>query len=47
MKKIICTVIALAMLLGACAALAEGETYKVGICKYVDHASLDQIVENI
>lgn len=47
MKKIICTVIALAMLLGLVTALAEGETFKVGICKYVDHASLDQIVENI
>ena len=47
MKKIICTVIALAMLLSLTAAFAEGTTYKVGICKYVDHASLDQIVENI
>ena len=46
MKKIICAIVALAMLLSA-AALAEGATYKVGICKYVDHASLDQIVENI
>ena len=47
MKKIICTVVALAMLLGLTAAYAEGTTYKVGICKYVDHASLDQIVESI
>ncbi len=47
MKKIICTVVALAMLLALTAAFAEGTTYKVGICKYVDHASLDQIVENI
>ena len=46
MKKIICTIVALALLLGM-AAIAEGTTYKVGICKYVDHASLDQIVENI
>ena len=46
MKKIICAIVALAMLLSA-AALAEGATYKVGICKYVDHASLDQIVENV
>ena len=46
MKKIICTVIALAMLLSM-AAFAEGATYKVGICNYVDHASLNQIVENI
>lgn len=47
MKKIICTVIALALLLSLTAAFAEAKTYKVGICKYVDHASLDQIVENI
>ena len=46
MKKIICTIIALAMLLSV-AALAEGETYKVGICNYVDDASLNQIVDNI
>ena len=46
MKKIICTVIALAMLLSM-AAFAEEATYKVGICNYVDHASLNQIVENI
>jgi len=26
---------------------AEGKTYKVGICNYVDDASLNQIVENI
>ncbi len=26
---------------------AAGQTYKVGICNYVDDASLDQIVENI
>ena len=47
MKKIICTVIALAMLLSITAAFAEGETYKVGICNYVDHASLNQIVDNL
>ena len=46
MKKIICAIIALAMLLSA-AAFAEGATYKVGICNYVDDASLNQIVENI
>lgn len=46
MKKIICTIVALALLLGM-AALAEGTTYKVGICNYVDDASLNQIVENI
>ena len=47
MKKIICTVIAIAMLLGIAAAFAEGATYKVGICNYVDDASLNQIVDNI
>ena len=46
MKKIICTLIALAMLLGM-AAVAEGTTYKVGICNFVDDASLNQIVDNI
>ena len=46
MKKIICAIIAVAMLLGV-AALAEGATYKVGICNYVDDASLNQIVDNI
>ena len=48
MKKIMSVIIAmvLALSLGACA-LAEGETYKVGICNYVDHASLNQIVENV
>ena len=48
MKKIICTVMALVMLFAlAVPAMAEGETYKVGICNYVDDASLNQIVENI
>ena len=46
MKKIICTIVALALLLGM-AAMAEGTSYKVGICNYVDDASLNQIVENI
>ena len=46
MKKIICTVIALAMLLSA-AAFAEGASYRVGICNFVDDASLNQIVDNI
>ena len=46
MKKIISAIIALAMLLSV-AAFAEGATYKVGICNYVDDASLNQIVENI
>ena len=46
MKKIICTVIALAMLLGM-AAVAEGAAFTVGICNFVDDASLNQIVDNI
>ncbi|MBQ3269701.1 MAG: ABC transporter substrate-binding protein [Clostridia bacterium] len=46
MKKIICAIVAIAMLLTA-AALAEGMSYKVGICNYVDDASLNQIVDNI
>ena len=46
MKKIICAIVAIAMLLGM-AAIAEGTTYKVGICNYVDDASLNQIVDNI
>ena len=47
MKKIICTLIALAMLLSLTAAFAEGASYKVGICNFVDDASLNQIVDNI
>ena len=47
MKKIIAIVISTLMLLSLVAACAEGATYKVGICNYVDDASLNQIVENI
>ena len=48
MKKIICTVLALVMVLSLGAgAFADGETYKIGICNYVDDASLNQIVANI
>ena len=46
MKKIIAIVISALMLLSL-AACAEGATYKVGICNYVDDASLNQIVDNI
>lgn len=46
MKKIICTIVALCMLLSM-AAMAEGTAFKVGICNYVDDASLNQIVDNI
>ena len=48
MKKIIAAVMTLALVLSLClSAGAEGKTYKVGICNYVDDASLNQIVENI
>ena len=45
MKKLIAIVLTVVMTLCACA-MAEG-SYKVGICNYVDDASLNQIVENI
>ena len=45
MKKIIAVLLATVMTLCACA-LAE-DSYKVGICNYVDDASLNQIVDNI
>ena len=45
MKKIIAVMLAAVLALCACA-FAEG-SYKVGICNYVDDASLNQIVENI
>ena len=49
MKKIICTVMALVMLLALAVPgmASEKETYKIGICNYLDDASLNQIVENI
>ena len=54
MKKIISLIAALAMTasLAACSGdddkqESDGTTYKVGICNYVDDASLNQIVENI
>ena len=48
MKKITAILLTAILTLALCAgALAEGETYKVGICNYVDDASLNQIVENI
>ena len=47
MKKIICTVIALVMLLSMAAIAEDAPVFKVGICNYVDDASLNQIVENI
>ena len=48
MKKLIAMILILAMLLTLCAfAAADGNTIKVGICNYVDDASLNQIVDNI
>ena len=53
MKRIISLVMAVTMLLTlvACGSKADtpsdGKTFKVGICNYVDDASLNQIVENI
>ena len=49
MKKILSVliVLALALSLGASAFAADETVFKVGICNYVDDASLNQIVENI
>ena len=47
-KNIIAAAIALALLLSACPAVtAETASYRIGICNYVDDASLNQIVDNI
>ncbi len=48
MKKLIALILTLALTLSLCSlAAAETRTIKVGICNYVDDASLNQIVENI
>ncbi len=50
MKKLVTMMIALTLVIGlaACGKKEGGaKTYKVGICNYVDDASLNQIVENI
>ena len=49
MKKIMSLILALALTLSLLpAAFAEeGATYKVGICNFLDHASLNQIIANI
>ena len=48
MKKLFAIVIAMALALSLVSfASAEQQTYKVGICNYVDDASLNQIVDNI
>ncbi|MBQ3423750.1 MAG: ABC transporter substrate-binding protein [Clostridia bacterium] len=46
MKKVLSMIIVLALAL-CDAAFAEGTSYRIGICNYVDDASLNQIVENI
>lgn len=47
-KNLLCIALALTMLLALAApAMAGGESYKIGICNYVDDASLNQIVDNI
>ena len=48
MKKLIAAILALALMISMLAfASADGRVIKVGICNYVDDASLNQIVENI
>ena len=48
MKKFFAILLSLLLILSLCPlANAEGKTYKIGICNYVDDASLNQIVENI
>ncbi|MBQ9647617.1 MAG: ABC transporter substrate-binding protein [Oscillospiraceae bacterium] len=50
MKKLVSLVLALALALSLAACGSSGTsavTYKIGICNYVDHASLNQIVDNI
>ncbi len=41
MKKIVSILLVAMMILCATAAVAEGETYKVGICQYITHDALD------
>ena len=48
MKKFLAVILAAIMTLSLCSfAAAESTTYKVGICNYVDDASLNQIVANV
>ncbi len=48
MKKLLSLVLTLALLLGACSfAAAEAQSFTVGICNFVDDASLNQIIANI
>ncbi|MBQ8135968.1 MAG: ABC transporter substrate-binding protein [Clostridia bacterium] len=48
MKKLVSVLLSLLLVFSLCTfANAEAKTYKIGICNYVDDASLNQIVENI
>ncbi len=47
MKKLIALTLAALMLLSLSALADEAPVYKIGICNYVDHASLNQIVDNL
>ncbi len=47
MKRIIAAALSLALILVFSLAIAESNTFKVGICNFVDDASLNQIVDNI
>ena len=47
MKRILAAALALALIFAVSLAAAEDKTFKVGICNFVDDASLNQIVENI
>ena len=47
MKRIITVALTLALVLACALAAAEAASYKVGICNFVDDASLNQIVDNI
>ncbi len=46
-KKLVVLLAAMTVLCFAFGALGEGTTYRIGICNFVDHASLNQIVDNI
>ena len=45
MKKLLCILTALTMILTAGLALAEGETYRIGIAQFAEHGSLDNCRE--
>ena len=47
MKKILSALIALTLVLCSFALAEEPQTFKVGICNFVDDASLNQIVQNL